>query len=820
MKQKFSLAALFATLLSVQIFGQNLTQTVRGTILDADNKQPLIGAQIHLAQGSPPIGDGGKTLGALTDPEGKFRIENVSIGRVFVQVSYLGYENLIVPNIVVNSGKEAVLNLEMRENITKLNEIAITASQNKGEVLNEMAMISARSVSPEETNRYAGGFNDPSRILANFAGITSTQDGSNDIIVRGNSPKYVQWRLEGEQITNPNHFGDQGAVGGSVSILNNNLLAASDFHTGAFAPEFGDALSGVYDVRLRAGNNEKFESVFGFGLLGTEMTFEGPFKKGYGGSFLVNYRYSTVGLVSDLGLVDIPGGVLNFQDAAFKIVLPTREAGVFSIYGLGGKSKFRFENVTPAIWVTPGNNANRAEIRTDFDKKAQLFNTGIKHSIQIGQSGLLNTSLTYSNEGIEDDIFEAGVLRFYDDAGEHLRDSVIAKNLRFQGNLKKPTYRASMAYHHKFNARNKIQIGTKYTLFDYDFEQSQFQGADNNRVVLLDFQENVGTVRNFIAWKFRAGEKLSFVSGLHNMNVLLNKKSTLEPRLAIEWQAWSGCKINLGYGRHSNMESIHHYFAKTELPDGSLTEPNRDLDLLKADHFVFGFERRLGKNLRAKAELYYQNLFDLPVENLDTSYFSTIVEGLDFRYVDLVNAGKGRNYGVEITLEKFFSRNYYFLLNASIYRSKYTPLDGVERNTPFAGDYLVNFLCGKEFPRLGKRNNQTLALNAKAFFGGGRKIIPLLRDPQGNLAVDVAKNQVWDYSKAFETSLEDPYQILLSMSYKWNKRRATHEFFLNLDNITHHKGKIMEFYDETEPGKIGYMTQFGFFPNLMYRVYF
>ena len=278
--------------------------------------------------------------------------------------------------------------------------------------------------------------------------------------------------------------------------------------------------------------------------------------------------------------------------------------------------------------------------------------------------------------------------------------------------------------------------------------------------------------------------------------------------------------MQLGYGRHSSMESIHHYFAKIKQPDGTVIEPNRDLDLLKADHFVFGFEKRLGKKMRAKVELYYQNLFDLPVERLDTSYFSTIVEGLDFRYVDLTNAGKGRNYGIEVTLEKFFSHHYYFLLNASRYESLYTPLDGVERNTPFAGKYLVNFLFGKEFPGLGKRKNQLFSLNARMFFGGGRKIIPLLRDAAGNLAVDLDKNKVWDYSKAFKTSLDDPYQIQISMSYKWNKPRTTHELFLNLDNITHHKGKITEFYDETKPDKIGYMTQFGFFPNLMYRVYF
>nr|MCU0348382.1 TonB-dependent receptor [Saprospiraceae bacterium] len=237
----------------------------------------------------------------------------------------------------------------------------------------------------------------------------------------------------------------------------------------------------------------------------------------------------------------------------------------------------------------------------------------------------------------------------------------------------------------------------------------------------------------------------------------------------------------------------------------------------------FVFDRTVDahiKNLRAKLEAYYQRLYDLPVENLDTSYFATVVEGLDFRYVDLVNEGKGRNYGIELTLEKFFSQNYYFMLNASLYESKYTALDGKERNTPFNSNYLVNLLGGKEFPGLGGKKNQTLGLNFKAYLAGGRKIIPLLRDAQGNLAVDPAKGQVWDYSKAFENSLEDAYQIQVSASYKWNKPRATHELFLNLDNLTNNKGRIMEFYDENEPGKVGYMTQFGFFPNLMYRVYF
>ncbi len=461
-----------------------------------------------------------------------------------------------------------------------------------------------------------------------------------------------------------------------------------------------------------------------------------------------------------------------------------------------------------------------SEIREDFDKQAHLLNTGIKHTISFGKNGFLNTTLTYSNEGIEDDIYEAGLIKLFDRDGVFLRDSVISKTLNFRSRLEKPTYRGATTFNYKFNAKHKIQVGTKYTLFDYQFDQSQLQGDSKNRVTLVDFNENVSTVRNFISWKYRANENITFVGGLHNMNVLLNHKSTLEPRLAFQWKLGQSGTLSGGYGQHSTMEAIHNYFAKVKQPDGSIIEPNKDLDLLKAHHYVIGYEKRFGKNMLAKIEAYYQDLYNLPVENNDTSYYSTINEGLEFRYIDLVNKGTGKNYGVEITLEKFFNNHYYYLINASLYESKYKSLEGVERNTQYNGNYLVNILFGKEFPNLGKKHNQTLGLNAKAFFGGGRKIIPLLRDQQGNLAVDPANNKFWDYEKAYNNSVSDPYQIIVSASYKWNKRRATHEIFLNLDNVTNHKGKISEFYDESEPGKIGYVTQFGFFPNLMYRVYF
>ncbi|WP_158856762.1 TonB-dependent receptor [Lunatibacter salilacus] len=797
---------------STMAITQQLSQTVRGTIMDSDSKSPIAGATIMVV-GTNPV------IGTVSDLNGNFRLDKIPTGRISLLMSYLGYEAKAIPDIVVNSGKEVVLNLSLQESAISMNEVVITANQEKGQATNEMALVSARSISAEETSRYAGGFNDPSRIMSNFAGVTSTQDGNNDVIVRGNSPKYVQWRLEGVEITNPNHWADQNSVGGAVSTLNNNLLATSDFYTGAFSPEYGDVLSGVYDVKLRAGNNEKLESVLGVGLLGMDLTMEGPFKKGYSGSFLANYRYSTISLIDNLGMVDI-GGTPKFQDAALKVVLPTKKMGTFSLFALAGKSGFFFEDVTPSVWETPGDRFMISDIREDFEKTAHLLNTGINHTLNLNKNSFIHTTLAYSNEGIDDKIFESKTVKILDPEGGFLRDSVVNNTLNFEGGLKKAAYRGAITYTNKLNARNKIELGTKYTLFDYAYRQSQFQDNEANRVTLIDFKEQVGTIRNFISWKHRVNENITIVSGLQNMNVLLNNKSALEPRIAMNWILDNTTSIHAGYGKHSNMESIHHYFAKVEQADGGVFEPNHDLDVLKAHHYVIGFEKRFTEHLMAKAEVYYQDLYNLPVENSLTSNYSTINERLDYRYVELVNEGTGKNYGIELTLERFFNKNYYYLINASLYNSKYTALDGVERNTAYNGNYLVNFLLGKEFVKLGRNQNQTFGINAKLFFGGGQKIIPLLRDENGNIAVDPTNNRFWDNNKAYENGLGDVYQVILSASYKWNKPKATHELFMNLDNVTNTKGRLSEFYDEGEPDDIGYVTQFGLFPNLMYRVYF
>ncbi len=790
---------------------KQLKQTVRGSIIESESKLPLIGVAVVLLNTDPLIG-------TITDMDGNFRMENILLGRINLKISYLGYETEIISDIIVKSAKEVVIDLTMDESVISLEEVVVRPKRVNGVALNDMAVISSRSISTEELKRYAEPFNDPSRAMANFAGVTTTQDGSNDIIVRGNSPKYVQWRLEGVEIADPNHFADQNGSGsGGTSTLNNDLLATSDFYTGAFAPEFGDVLSGIYDIQLRNGNNEKDEYIFGIGVMGTDLTAEGPFKKGYSGSYLANYRYSTIGLLSELGVVDVSGNP-TFQDATFKVVLPTKKSGKFSIFGLGGISGYHNTDLKAVDSKNvPGGGTLDNNFNNEFKISSYLANTGINHTLRLNKSSYLKTSLAYSGNGLDQEVYKSETFNNYDG---NEADSTGERIQVFGGKIRKDTYRANVTLNKKINSRHKIQVGVKYNYHKNNYLQISGGGSQMQPDTLANFNETIATLRNFVGWRYRITKSLTLVTGIHNMNVLYNSKSTIEPRIAISWNINHTNTLSFGYGNHSSMEKASNYFARVQKPDGTIAEPNRDLDLLKAHHYVFGYEKHFANKMMAKIEFYYQDLYSLPVENIDTSYYSTINEGGDFNYVELVNKGTGKNYGIEFTIDRFFNNNYYWMLNASFFQSKYKALEFVERNTRYNSNYVINFLGGKDFINLGKKKNQIFAINIKAYFGGGQKIIPLLRDNNGNVAVDPNNNNYWDYSKAYDSSLENLYRIDLAISYKWNKPKTTHELSIDLYNITDTKGKLTEYYDPSEPGAVGYNTQYGLFPNIMYRLYF
>jgi hypothetical protein len=773
---------------AMSLFGglhaQHIDQTIRGTIRDADTQAPITGAAVYL----PEV-----QKGVYSDEQGNFRLPNIPLGRYTLYISFLGYEARTLPNVVVTSGKEVVLNIDMTESVTQTEEVVIEGGPKKGAVANELSLVSTRAFTVNEAKRYAGSLDDPSRMASSFAGVTGGEDDAeNEIVIRGNSPRYLLWRVEGVEVPSPNHFTDQGASSGAVSILSANMLANSDFSTGAFGAEYGNALSGVFDIRLRKGNNEKREYAAQLGLLGADFAMEGPFKKGGQASYLVNYRYSTLAMLSDLGVNVVGDAVPVFQDLSFKIHLPTKKMGTFSLFGLGGLSHindqgewYRADSSFGLLW------------KDRFDSDMGVG--GINHNLLIGNKTVLKTTLAVTAQHVGYSSEEM--------------DSTISMLPSYEESFTTVTLRGKTELSHKIDARHFIKTGLivsndRYNLFarDHDFETRKW-------IETLRDSGDAYTWQGYANYRFRPSERLTLQAGLHALKFGLNNELSLEPRASLKYQLNEKSYLSAGFGVHSRRADLAVYFAKQTNDEGLVTQPNLDLGLAKAQHYVLGYDRMFGKNYHLRVEAYYQNLYNVPVLNDSTFSESALNSTAGYTTDDLVNMGTGRNYGLELTFEKFFSDNWYFLVTSSLYESKYSSIDGVEYNTRYNGNFVNNFLLGKEF-LLGKSKQNRLILNGRAVWSGGKRFTPIDLNASRDAGYTI---RLWD--QRFESRTPAYFRPDISVNYVWNRPKATHTIRVDVQNIVSRTNVFSQFYDR-RTGQIEADERGGMIPVLSYKIQF
>lgn len=757
-------------------FSQSVTQTIRGKVIDKDAKTPLFGANLVIADSDPQIG-------VSSDFDGNFKFEELPIGRYNLIIYYMGYESRTIPNLLLGSGKEIVLTIELSESVINLNEVIVIDQKSKSETLNKMATVSARSFTVEETRKYAGSMNDPSRMASSFAGVNSSPSGNNDIIVRGNSPRGMLWRLEGIDIPNPNHFAEEGSTGGPISILNSATLNNSDFFTGAFPAEYGNAYSGVFDIKLRNGNNQKREYTIQAGILGTDCTLEGPFSKKSSASYLFNYRYSTLGMLNAIGINIAGDAVPEFQDLTFKVNLPTQKAGIFTLFGIGGISS-----------VHEKDDLFRNDFRTD-----------------MGAMGLSNTYFLDEQTYIKSYVAYTGSRNIwtYEEPNENN-----AFYKKASENFIYETSKISTSINRKFNSRNVGKIGIIYNEMKYNLFTDSYDNETEQLITEVNEEGRTALLQTYANWKYRFNEELTFVGGLHSMYFMFNNNYTIEPRLGFKWQFKEKQALTGGFGIHSKMESLSTYFAINTAEDGTISQPNKDLDFTKAMHFVAGYENMLREDLFLKLEVYYQYLYDVPIENNDTSTFSSLNYSEGYTTRKLVNNGDGSNLGLELTLEKYFSNNYYFMVTSSIYDSKYKAADGIMRDTRYNGNYVFNLLGGKEF-RIGKpEKKRTLTVSLKGTWAGGQRSTP----------IDMVQSDLEGYTVrhedlAFSEQWNDFIRYDFKVSLTRNRPKATHTIELDIQNATNRLNVVGDYYD-WDTGEVETFTQLGLVPVLNYRVEF
>ncbi|HET6243008.1 MAG: TonB-dependent receptor [Bacteroidetes bacterium] len=771
---------------------QQLTQTVRGQVIDQQSKATLIGANIVLL-------DSTQFIGAATDIEGKFRLERVPVGRHKLKISYLGYKEIVL-NIIVGSGKEIVLNIEMDESVLMGREVVISAEKEKSKANNEMTSVSARSFTIEETNRYAGSMGDPARMAANYAGVLGSSDNTrNDIIIRGNSPTGVLWRLEGVDIPNPNHFALFGTTGGPVSILNNNVLSNSDFITGAFPAEYGNAVAGVFDLKMRTGNNEKREFMGQLGFNGLEAGAEGPINKKKNSSYLINYRYSTMELFSLAGISFGTNAIPYYQDLSFKFNFPKTKIGSIALFGIAGASRIAIlDSERDTTNFSFGNAGN------DVSFASNMAVGGLSHTYLINSTTY--TQLVIAGSGSIMDI-KSDSVNF---------DKTTVPIYRNESNQGKCT--TNFFLNKKLNSQHNFKTGFIIDRINFNLVDSFLNIDINQFITSRNYQGHSYLLQPHFQWKYKITNSLVFNGGLHYQHYFFNNSNSLEPRAGLSWNFKPFQTLSIAYGLHSQLQMGYAYVNQVQLGDGNYVKPNENMGFTKSRHYVLAYDHLLSENLRLKFETYYQEIFDVPIDRNNSNSFSMLNLGADYDLYfpdSLINNGTGTNYGLELTVEKFFSNKYYYLFTTSLFESKYIGSDGVQRNTSFNGNWIANVLVGKEF-KVGNKENKSkvFTIDAKVINAGGRRYTPIDLELSEKFG-----SAVYIDSKAYTLRYPDFFRADLKIGFRFYRKKLTQYFALDIQNVLNTKNIQVRIYDKST-NSLRTEYQLGFFPVALYKIEF
>lgn len=790
----FILSFFFLSAAYAPVAAQTITQTVRGTVRDNATQRALEGASVYLKDTDPVVG-------TTTDAAGKFSLENVPVGRHVLKVSSVGYETFTIPDLLVNSGKESVLSISLMQTAQNLDEVVVTEQPSTVETI---APISSRTFSVEETRRYAATFFDPARLATSFPGVVGTNDQANHISVRGNSPNSLLWRLEGVDIVNPNHLSNAGTFsdrrvqsGGSQSVFSAQVLDDSRFLSGAFPAQYGNVVGGVLDMRLRKGNNQQQEYTAQAGLIGLEFAAEGPFREEYQGSYLANYRYSTVGILTNVLGLDFGGERITFQDLSFNLSFPTKKAGEFTVFGVGGTGSNIFEAQRDSSqW-------EEQEDRFDATFTNDMAAVGLTHTLPLGKQALLKSVVATSS--LSSERFSNRVSNAY----QTIRIS--------EDSYRETRISATSSLTRKLIGNHTLQGGVYFDNLYYQLS-SREGNSDENLSSLIHGEGSGQLLRPYVDGKFTLNSRWILNAGLHFAYFTLNGSRSLEPRLSLRWNAIESITrpqfVTVSYGLHSQLQLPGVYFYSETQADGTVINPNRDLGFTKSAQYTVGYDYTLSESLRLHTEAYYQHLFNAPVALSSTSSFSALnlLEG--FVRERLTNEGTGRNYGLEATVEKTLSDSYYFLISGSLYESKYTGADGIERDTRYNGNYALSLTGGKEFAWNKKNKHRVIGINLRSAYIGGLRTTPI-NETQSR----TTQNTVLVENQAFTKKLSDYFKIDLRLSLRKDTPRYSSVWSLDLQNASNRQNVAYQYYD-TVQGKVLTKYQLGLIPVLTYRIEF
>lgn len=747
---------------------QTITGLVRGKITESTGL-PLAGATVTINE-----------VVTTTNDAGDYAL-SVTVGRHTFKVTYTGYSTH-QSELLVTAGKVVDFNVSLKVSQTLLAAVDVTA-QNA-----DVDLAGVRSLTIEKSLRFPANFFDPVRVITSYPGVMTANDQNNSIIIRGNSPNGLLWRLNGLDIVNPNHLANAGTLsdkpvanGGGVNILSAQMLGRTDFFTGFKPATYGNVLSGVIDMELLDGNKTDYEFTAQASLIGIDLAAEGPIKKGRT-SFLANYRYSTVGLLSLVG-VNFGDEEISFQDFSFSTNTDLTERSNLALFGFGGASTNVFNAKNEDEWT-------EEKDRYDIDYDAQTYGVGLNFSTRTDH-GRLSIGAAYSN------------------SDQDRSQNAPRINTGFEGIVNDEYHRKDGVLSTKVSYDFKIATGT---ILSGGFMANVINNTRSNETTTLceacspsSTQTLKGDVdgslfQPYLALNTALTEKFSLYTGLRFLYYTFNDSKSIEPRVSLNFGVSESTSMILSYSLISQLQQAEIY----------LQEQNAKLGMTRSNQVDFQVLHQFGEGLNWTSNLYYQRMNDVPVKIGST--FSAINYQDGAVPADLLNGGSAVNYGIETTVEKLFLRSHYFLIGGSLYNSTFETFEGEKFDTRFNGQYTFNAVYGKEWFRSSR--NRTIGINTRVLYLGG------LRES----AIDVEQSQlsgrtVYDEKNPYSEKLDDYFRVDFRISFRKDKPGYTRTFAIDIQNLLNIENAGYHYYDMFRHETI-LKKQLGTIPVLVYRIDF
>lgn len=785
------------------------TQNIRGRVVEKETQAPIAFATVRA------IRDDGTVIGANTDEYGYYELTNVPVGYRPVVFTAISYDTIRVRPFLT-TGSELVLDMFMDPRSSNVDSVLIVA--NKDDVSNEhAASVSQISIAFDPGLQASGTREDPVRQAVITPSVQGADDSRNDLIVRGNSPSGVLYRMEGINIPNPNHFAIPGTGGGPQSLLNNKYLARADFYTGGFPANYGNGTAGVFDMWMRNGNNAKHELSLQLGFLGTEASVEGPISRANRSSYLAVYRYSSLQLFNFMGIDVGTDAVPQYQDLGFRVNFPMKKGGYVAVWGIGGMSTI---DIVLSTETTP----DTSTLIFGSNDRDQYFSSnmgvvGVTYVQPIGTRAKFQAGAAVSHQSIfadHDYIFRRIV------EGAFVYDS-LPKILGYT--FQENKFHTYLQYNRYLDDRKRhvLQAGVNFDYYMMYYEDSSRQVITSPDTSMADWRvrwdtrTNAPLIQPYVQYRFKASRDLSLFAGVTSLYWGLNDNSfsPIEPRLGIDYSPSRSHTLSFAASLHSQIQSPYLYFYGAQTVGDNPVEQNIDIGLTKSAHLILGDEWMITDKVQLKSEAYFQYLFNIPVE-VATNSFSLINAGSGFSRLfpqELTNGGTGRNMGVEMMLSRSFVDGYYYVISGTLFDSKYRGSDNIWRNTTFNGRYAFSAVGGKGF-NVGILNSQ-LVLGGSVTYAGGRWYGPVDEEASARELEIIYVNET------VNTLQFRPYfRTDLKVNFRWNRPRVTHEFAVDLVNVFDTQNILTLTYNPNDPeGQfIREEYQLGFLPIFYYKL--